>query len=197
MTANGRDGCKWPGSNYPWYIYNGIFACFLHGRCTFLLAKTSRSQQIRARVEEGWMMSSTNPGEAQERKQIICSPRCCHPSNTTCAQPGHYLLRPTVWAGPNLTQEELGPVNLPLIPGAPCSSGRSHTSGLGTLGKKRKMWPSPYQDEFNRESNWESALLFFLNHYNNSSHPVHKPLCNVTNATPPIRKWIVFLHLAL
>lgn len=83
MTAKGRDGCKWPGSNYPWYIYNGIFACFLHGRCTFLLAKTSRSQQIRARVEEGWMMSSTNPGEAQKRKQIICSPRCFHPSSTT------------------------------------------------------------------------------------------------------------------
>lgn len=49
-------------------IYSGILACFLQGRCTFLLAKTSRSQQIRALVEEGWMMSSTNPGEAQKKK---------------------------------------------------------------------------------------------------------------------------------
>ena len=76
MGANGQ------AVIYPWYIYSGIFACFLHGRCTFLLAKTSRSQQIRARVEEGWMMSSTNPGEAQKRKQIICGPRCCHPPDT-------------------------------------------------------------------------------------------------------------------
>lgn len=63
---------------FPWFIYNGIFACFLQGRCTFLLARTSRSPQIRARVEEGWMMSSTNPGEAQERKRITCCPPSPH-----------------------------------------------------------------------------------------------------------------------
>lgn len=120
---------------FPWFIYNGIFACFLQGRCTFLLARTSRSRQIRARVEEGWMMSSTNPGEAQERKRITC----CPPSPHMVLSVGTTFWGQQCACRARPTQERLSPANLPMTPGAPCSSGGSQT-GPETCSKKRKMW---------------------------------------------------------
>ena len=56
------------------------------------------------------------------------------------ARCGHHLLGPTVCTGPRPTQERLGPANLPMTPGAPCSSGGSQT-GPETFSKKRKMLP--------------------------------------------------------
>lgn len=45
--------------------YNGMLACFFHGLLCVLLAKTSRSLQILMRVDDGWMMSSTNPADVE------------------------------------------------------------------------------------------------------------------------------------
>lgn len=73
MIIKGRVGYEWPVPplvHFLWAVHNGIFACFLQGRWTFLLAKTSRSQHIRARVEDGWMMSSTNPRESKKRRSL-------------------------------------------------------------------------------------------------------------------------------
>lgn len=154
---------------FLWFIYNGIFACFLQGRCTFLLAKTSRSQQIRARVEEGWMMSSTNPGGAEKREEVICIPDDATP---TCAQPGHHLWNQQCELGP--TWYKRG-----------CFSGRSPTTGLGAIGKKKNVTPSlPVNLTEKKNTHVFPNMTTTI-----PPIPVHKSLSlHCDTATPPIKK---------
>lgn len=50
--------------------HSGMLACFFQGLDWDLLASISRSRQMRVRVLEGWMMSSTNPAKDENKKTL-------------------------------------------------------------------------------------------------------------------------------
>lgn len=55
----------------PPYTHSGILACFFQRLDCVLLASTSRSRQMRMRVVEGWMISSTNPVKANKKQPTM------------------------------------------------------------------------------------------------------------------------------
>lgn len=62
VNQNSCSGCL-PAWAAPAHPHSGMLACFFQGLDWDLLASTSRSWQMRMRVVEGWMMSSTNPAK--------------------------------------------------------------------------------------------------------------------------------------